>query len=941
MCGIAGCAAAPGARVDRETIRAMALAIAHRGPDDAGEYFDDASGIGLTHRRLAIVDLSDGSHQPMLDPETGSVLLYNGELFNFRDLRRELEARGHRFRSPGDTEVVLRAYAEWGRGCFERFAGMFAIAIWDARDRRLWLARDATGIKPLYVHEVAGQGIFFASEIKAFLELPGFPREIDSSSLGQFLEFGYAFEGRRTIFRGVEKVLPGEILEIENGRLRARHRHFRPPEAREGDDPGQEARVEQLHAALSQVVREHLVADVPVGMLLSGGIDSSLIAALAARESELTTVTMGFAESRIDERPEARKVAEFLGTRHLEVEIQPGEIAEEVAGAAWVFDDLFADWGTVSTRMVYRKFRDLGFKVALVGEGADELFGGYSAFDNTDRGAGPLRLFRLYQRYAGRRYGSYFREFRAILGRYLEAAHGDLFEAVRRFEVERQLPNNYVMKVDKAAMSVSLEARTPYLDRRIADLAYATPRTWLQRDGESKWLLRKVARQFGRLPEVTAGRLKFGASIAVTWLEEVATFRAFARDVVLDRAGWCDELGLRSAMERYFAGGGGYRFPHPLSVLNHVAWRLLLLNLWSKHYLHRALASPVQVAPVIMPPWAEVAVESAASDRVPGLVSAIVPVHDRPRLLAEAVDSVLAQTYRPIEILIVDDGSTDETPQVAQAIAARHPDIVRVIHRRQGGPGLARESGRRAARGEFLQYLDSDDVLAPRKFELQVAALQQRQEAAAAYGITQEVNSDGRVELNPDRPSDRAIDRMFPLFLRIRWWHTSTPLYRAEICDRIGPWTDLWLEEDWEYDCRVAALRLPVCFVPEVVSQHRNVSNDRLSQGEVLDPRRLAFRARAHELIYTHATRAGIGRITPEMRHYARELFLLCRQCGAGGLEAESKRLFGLARHASTPWRAAGLDFRLYRAVVALVGWRSAGRLATIGDRIRFGYPRG
>jgi len=646
-------------------------------------------------------------------------------------------------------------------------------------------------------------------------------------------------------------------------------------------------------------------------------------------------VTMSFGRSEIDERVPARQVAEALGTRHLEVEIEPRQVIEEVTAGAWVFDDLFADWGTISTRVLYRKFRELGFKVALVGEGADELFGGYPVFEKASVARGPLALFQLYRRYAGRRFGRYFGEFREILERHREAAGGDLFQAVRRFEAERQLPNNYVMKVDKASMSVSLEARAPYLDRRIAELAYRTPTTSLLSGNENKWLLREVARRHGLLPPEIAGRAKFGASIALSWLESDPEFRAFARDVVLDRSGWCDELGLRRAMERYFAGRSGYPFPHPLSILRHLVWRLLLLNLWSQHYLRRVLVSAARDRSPTTSPWHLSAPGRGGPGRVPGLVSTLIPVHNRPELLVEAVESVLAQTHRPIEILIVDDGSTDRTPAVAEALASRHPEIIRCIHREQGGPGLARESGRRAARGEFLQHLDSDDLLLPKKFELQVAGLRQNPLAAAAYGITDEIHADGSVEPLPERPSNVPIERMFPVFLNIRWWHTSAPLYRAANCDLVGPWTELWLEEDWEYDCRIAALGAPVCFVPEVVSRHRHVTSERLSRGEAIDARRLRFRARAHELILGHAMSAGIPLEAPEMRRYARELFLLARQCGAAGLGLESRRLFELARIASTSSRRDGLDFRFYSFLARLAGWEAAGRLSQAADRLR------
>jgi GT2 family glycosyltransferase len=324
-----------------------------------------------------------------------------------------------------------------------------------------------------------------------------------------------------------------------------------------------------------------------------------------------------------------------------------------------------------------------------------------------------------------------------------------------------------------------------------------------------------------------------------------------------------------------------------------------------------------------------------APDRVEGLVSVIIPVHNRPKLLVEAVQSVLEQTYRKFEIVIVDDGSTDETPIVAAGLAQANPDVIQVISRSNGGPGLARETGRQAAKGEFVQYLDSDDLILPAKFDLQVEALREAPAASAAYGISQEIEPDGAISKRPERPSNEAIGLMFPRFLRMRWWQTASPLYRSDALDQIGPWTDLWLEEDWEYDCRVAALGKPVQFVPAVVCQHRHLGIQRLSGGSELDPRRLRFRARAHELIYHHAQRAGGFRGTEDLAHFSRELFLLSRQCGAAGLTDQSKQLFALARAASNGERAFGLDFTCYRALAACVGWKAAGRAAALVDKVR------
>jgi glycosyltransferase involved in cell wall biosynthesis len=320
---------------------------------------------------------------------------------------------------------------------------------------------------------------------------------------------------------------------------------------------------------------------------------------------------------------------------------------------------------------------------------------------------------------------------------------------------------------------------------------------------------------------------------------------------------------------------------------------------------------------------------------VDGLVSTVIPVRDRPLLLADAVVSVLAQEYRPIEILIVDDGSTDDTVEVAEGFAGRHPDVVRVLRQANAGPGLAREAGRAAARGEFVQYLDSDDVVLPGKFARQVAGLRELPNAGASYGWTRLRRADGGADEHPYKESGVRHARMFPAMLRSRWWDTGTALYRAALLHRAGPWTDLRLEEDWEYDCRVAALDVELHYVPAFVSEYRDHALPRLGRGAALDPERLRERARAHRLILGHARRAGIGADAPEMAHFARELFLLARQCGAAGLAGESRVLFALARDASGPARGAGADFVAYRALAGVAGWVAAGKLAVFADRFR------
>lgn len=297
-------------------------------------------------------------------------------------------------------------------------------------------------------------------------------------------------------------------------------------------------------------------------------------------------------------------------------------------------------------------------------------------------------------------------------------------------------------------------------------------------------------------------------------------------------------------------------------------------------------------------------------------VSTIIPVYNRAAMLREAVASVVAQTYRPIEIIVVDDGSTDETAGVADDL---QNDFTRVIHQPNGGVGAAREAGRRMARGEFIQHLDSDDLLLPEKFERQVAGFRAHPECGASYGWTRLRWRDGTSAPQPWKRSGEVLDTMFPAMLQSRWWDTPTPLYRRSLLDRVGAWLPLRIEEDWEYDARVAALGVKLHHVADWVCEVRIHDAHLSGHGDALHDR-----AVAHESIYASARRAGIPADAPEMQHFARELFLLARQCGAAGLADESQSLVKLARSASPAW-----DLRLYNAVANVLGWRTAARIAS------------
>lgn len=327
---------------------------------------------------------------------------------------------------------------------------------------------------------------------------------------------------------------------------------------------------------------------------------------------------------------------------------------------------------------------------------------------------------------------------------------------------------------------------------------------------------------------------------------------------------------------------------------------------------------------------------------LPGLVSTIIPVFNRPALAQEAIGSVLAQTYRPIEILVVDDGSTDGTPEVLKCLTLAHPAVLRVFRIKNGGAGAARETGRQQARGEYIQYLDSDDLLMPNKFELQVEALRLNPDCGVAYGKTRfYLMRDGPRDVPWKRTGER-FSAMFPSFLQSRWWGTSTPLYRRTVIDGAGAWLPLKNEEDWEYDCRIAATGTRLIYIDAFVSDQRWDGQPRLSMGGTTDSGKLRDRAQAHLRILAHARRFGIRSDQREMRHFARELFLLARQCGAAGLADSSRKLFDAAREASEPHRRYGLDFLLYRLVAGVIGWREAGCLAQRLDQSRgiAGGPR-
>ena len=384
MCGIVGFRSKKGFGKLREYLPSAVSTLAQRGPDDSGLFFDERNGIGLGHRRLAVIDLSDKAHQPMGSYDEAVWITYGGEVYNFRDLRRQLEQRGYRFKSNSDTEVALNSYLEWGLDCFSRFFGMFALAIWDSRKGELILARDRVGIKPLYYHYKSGN-LLFASELKALMAFKSFSRDIEQEAIPLFLHYQY-IPAPRTIFKNTYKILPGYCL-IYDGKTLASKAFAKLPDMachpRRSNQSEHEI-ISELDELLSKVVSDHLISDVPLGVLLSGGIDSSILAALMQKvsTSPVRTFTMGFRESGYNEAPWASRVARHLKTDHSELYVTPKEAMDVIPQLPEIYDEPFADSSAIPTYLVCKLARS-AVKVALSGDGGDEQFSGYVRYWST------------------------------------------------------------------------------------------------------------------------------------------------------------------------------------------------------------------------------------------------------------------------------------------------------------------------------------------------------------------------------------------------------------------------------------------------------------------------------------------------------------------------------------------------------------------------------
>lgn len=565
MCGIYGIVQLDGAPADAALMPAMGRLIAHRGPDDEGHHADGPCVIGM--RRLSIIDLS-GGHQPLSNADGTLWLVCNGEIYNFRELRRDLIGRGHHFKTGSDSEVILHSYAEHGDDFLRHLNGMFGFALWDARRRRLIVGRDPLGIKPIYVYRDARR-LAFASEAKALLALPGVSPEIDTLALHSYLDLGYV-AAPQSMFRGITKLPPASVLTVQEGRVEER-RYWRIPSAIDRK-PDESEWVERIRARLDEAVRMQMVSDVPIGAFLSGGIDSSAVVGLMAKHSDrpIRTYAIGFEGSAADdfynELPYARRVADLFHTEHHEIVVRP-DIVALLPRLLWHMDEPISDTAFITTFLV-SQFARRDVTVILSGVGGDELFGGYrrylgnhyqSYFDRlpawvrraaaalgeklpSDRHSTLLNYSRLAKGFltsAGmpfeERYLAYLRVFSAPEVRdlllvdhgaarapVLEAfrhAGGDALSRMLAVDAETQLPDDLLMLTDKMSMATSLECRVPLLDQELVELAASIPEEVKIRGGRLKHALKKAVS--GLLPRDILERKKRGFGTPMgAWLKQ-------------------------------------------------------------------------------------------------------------------------------------------------------------------------------------------------------------------------------------------------------------------------------------------------------------------------------------------------------------------------------------------------------------------------------------
>jgi asparagine synthase (glutamine-hydrolysing) len=646
MCGIAGILDNSGRLPLEAVTRSMTAALSHRGPDGGGIWLDSAAGLALGHRRLAVVELSELGAQPMHSTDGRYVVVFNGEIYNYRELRKQLRAR-YAFAGSSDTEVLLAAISEWGlERALSAFNGMFAFAIWDRRERKLYLARDRAGEKPLYYGRLRDSFVF-ASELCALAAHPAAPGDIDHGALGEYLHFGYV-PSPRSIYSGIHKLPPGHWLEVNARGIVSCPRSYWSAESAVIEAHAEPFRlseqdaVGQLDELLSDAVRLETSADVPVGAFLSGGIDSSTVVALMCRhERRVRTFTIGFDEPEYDESPYARAVARHLGTEHTDYQLSSADAMAVIPKLSAIYSEPFSDASQIPTYLISELARR-HVTVALSGDGADELFGGYNryfwadsiwrsirplphwarralsrglsaapvtAIDRMARAIAPLlpargrlrnpgdKLHKIAHIVSARDAGEVYRRLVTNWPEPLLAADGpavptwpanehlDLPFPSRMMLLDTMtyLPDDILVKVDRASMANSLEVRAPFLDRRVMKFAARLPIEFKVRNGSGKWLLRRLLQKY--IPPALFERPKAGFAIPLDrwvrgplreWVEELLSERRLRGEGLFRPAA------VRHKWREHLSGARNWIAP---------LWSVLMFQAWNEQR-RRPAASP-------------------------------------------------------------------------------------------------------------------------------------------------------------------------------------------------------------------------------------------------------------------------------------------------------------------------------------------------------------